>query len=280
MKASLNWLISSGAEFRDGDGQVGLAHLNHYTAEYREWGAGPPVVLIPGLAGGYALLGPLARALASRFRVISYNLRGEDDCFSLRRRFGVRDLAGDLAEFLDFLGLEAPPVVGISFGGMIALELATRFPYRLSKLAVQGVGARFEGGWLQQLALTVLSRYELPPDNPFINQFFNLFFGHGHPPPELFEFVTQQCWRTDQSVIACRFALAQHFDIAHRLDRLRVPMLAIAGDKDVLVSNRTLGDLGAGVEHSQLVRLRGAGHLAFLTDMERVVNELVPFLSQ
>ena len=46
---------------------------------YKEWGEGPPLILVPGLAGGYELLGPLARLLAGHFRVISYQLRGEEE---------------------------------------------------------------------------------------------------------------------------------------------------------------------------------------------------------
>ena len=61
MKASKEWLVSSGAEFTLETGRSGLAQLRHYSAEYREWGSGPPVVLVPGLAGGLGLLGPLAR---------------------------------------------------------------------------------------------------------------------------------------------------------------------------------------------------------------------------
>src|SRR5262245_48643291 len=80
-KASLEWLAESGAEFSAGSGRLGYAHLENYTAEYCEWGDGPPVVLVPGLAGGFELLGPLARLLARDFRVIAYQLRGEDDCF-------------------------------------------------------------------------------------------------------------------------------------------------------------------------------------------------------
>ena len=38
-------------------GQSGCAQLTHYTVSYREWGEGPPLILIPGLAGGYGLLG-------------------------------------------------------------------------------------------------------------------------------------------------------------------------------------------------------------------------------
>src|SRR5262245_8689784 len=96
VKASTEWLTLSGAEFSAGSGRTGCAHLKHYTVQYCEWGDGPPVVLVPGLAGGFELMGPLARLLSRRFRVIGYQLRGEDDCFALRRSFGLPDLAADL----------------------------------------------------------------------------------------------------------------------------------------------------------------------------------------
>ena len=171
MKASVEWLADTSAEFSAGTGRSGCAQLTHYTAAYREWGDGPPLVLIPGLAGGFELLGPLARILASRFRVISYQLRGEDDCFALRRRFDLGDLVDDLAEFVDWHGLERPSLFGVSFGGTLALEFAARHAGRLRALAVQGVGARFHRGLLQRIAGAVLAGYPLPPDNPFINQF-------------------------------------------------------------------------------------------------------------
>src|SRR4051812_27970156 len=152
VKASSDWLTGSGAEFSAGAGRWGSAHLRHYTAQFCVWGEGPPLVLVPGLAGGFELLGPLARLLARDFQVISYQLRGEDDCFALRRRFGLGDLVEDLNEFLDWCGLERPPVFGVSFGGVLALELAARRPHRLQSLVVQGVGAGFERGLLQQVA--------------------------------------------------------------------------------------------------------------------------------
>src|SRR5215813_13405067 len=177
VKATVDWMAEAGAQFRPRLGRSGCVHLSQYTAQYCEWGEGPPLVLIPGLAGGFELLGPLARLLASHYRVISYQLRGEDDCFALRRRFGLKDLVQDLAEFLDWHCLERPAILGVSFGGVLAVEFAARFPSRLSALAVQGVGARLERGLLQRVAGTVLSRYPLPADNPFVNQFFNLLFG-------------------------------------------------------------------------------------------------------
>lgn len=279
MKASTEWLAASGAAFSPGSGHSGIAHLKHYAADYREWGDGPPLVLVPGLAGGFELLGPLARLLASRFRVISYQLRGEDDCFALRQRFDLTDLATDLAEFLDWYGLERPPVLGLSFGGVVALEFAARFPERASALLVQGAGARLEAGLLQQVAGTVLARYPLPPDNPFVNQFFNLLFGRRQPPGPMFEFVTHRCWQTDQGVMAHRFGIAKEFEAAGRLRGVHAPALVMAGDRDLLVSERSLRDLCRELPGARLQRLEDCGHLAFVTAPALLADHVMSFLA-
>lgn len=279
MKASLEWLSTSGAEFLPEAGRPGCVHLENYTAAYCEWGQGPPLVLVPGLAGGYELLGPLARRLARHFRVISYQLRGEDDPFALRRRFGLPDLVDDLAEFLDRHGLERPALMGVSFGGVLALEFAARYPSRLSRLAVQGAGARYERSLLQQVAGFVLARYPLPKDNPFINQFFNLLFGGRQKSQSLVEFVTRQCWQTDQSVMTHRFRLVETYDLGDRVARVRVPSLVLVGDRDLLVSERSLQALCDGIPRAQLVRLAQCGHLAFATRPDRVADEVHRFLA-
>jgi len=256
----------------------GCAQLTHYTVEYREWGSGPPLVIVPGLAGGFDLLGPLARLLASHFRVISYQLRGEDNCFALRRPFELSDLVADLGEFLDWLCLESPTVFGVSFGGVLALEFAARYPHRLDRLVVQGVGGRFESGLLQQVASTVLSRFPLPADNPFVNQFFNLLFGKRQDQDALFEFVTRTCWQTDQSVMAHRYNLVESFNMDDKLHRVRVPTLVMAGDRDILVSPRALSALCDGLPDGRFVRLPNCGHLAFVTRPKLVADRVKQFL--
>ena len=279
MRASLDWITAAGEQYSAGDGRAGCAQLSHYSAEYQEWGEGPPLVIVPGLAGGFGLLGPLVRHLASDFRVISYQLRGEDDCFALRRRFGLKDLVADLAEFTDSLCLEQPALLGVSFGGVLALEFAARFPNRVRQLAVQGAGARFERGLIQQVAGIILSRYPLPSNSPFVNQFFNVLFGSKQRPGPLFDFVTRQCWQTDQGVMAHRFRLLKQFRVSERLDRIRAKTLILAGDRDFLVSEQSLKLLTDGLSESRLVRLAGCGHLAFVTRPNQVAVELRRFFS-
>ncbi|MFO0964665.1 MAG: alpha/beta hydrolase [Gemmataceae bacterium] len=252
MIASQRWLELTGAQFKAHEARRACAHLSNYTVEYTETGDGPPIVLVPGLAGGFELLGPLTQRLSRHFRVISYQLRGEDNCFALRAGFGVVDLVKDLGEFLDWMRLESPILFGLSFGGIIALEFAARHPLRLSHLILQGTGARLEPGLLPMVAGNVLSRYPLPADSPFVNQFFNLFFGSAQRKDGRFDFVTRECWKTDQSVMAHRFRLAEQFDVQPRLERIRVPTLLLAGERDVMVSPRGLEELKEGIDKARI----------------------------
>jgi pimeloyl-ACP methyl ester carboxylesterase len=147
-------------------------------------------------------------------------------------------------------------------------------------LVLQGVGPRFEPGLLQEVAGLVLSRYPLPANNPFVNQFFNLFFGSKQKPGPLFDFVTRQCWQTDQGVMAHRFGLVEQVEFADRVAGVRAPTLLLAGQRDLLVSAAGLDELARRFPDARAVRLGGCGHLAFVTHPERLAAETRSFLAR
>jgi len=265
VKASCDWFTTVHRKYTANLGSSKFVHLTKYTAELNEIGSGPPLVLIPGLAGGYGLLGPLAKSLSDDHQVLSYQLRGENDCFVLRHPFELDDLVEDLAELIEKMNLENPIIMGVSFGAIIALKFAIRYPHRLHRLIVQGVGSRFERNLIQQIASTVLSRFPLPADSPFVNQFFNLLFGSRQKRDSLFEFVTRQIWQTDQSVMAHRFQLIEGFDVEKQLHRIKAPTLVMSGDRDILVSPRSLMPLCDDIPNVTFARLPDCGHLAFVT---------------
>ena len=145
-------------------------------------GRGEPLVLVPGLAGSWKLLMPMARRLARQYEVIAYSLRGDRSRgagglgVSARSHVDVGGHAADLSALIERLGLECPAVFGVSFGGAVALELAVVQPHRLSTLIVQGVEERFRTTIGSSIARHVLENYPLPVDSPFINQFLNLLY--------------------------------------------------------------------------------------------------------
>jgi len=238
--------------------------------EVTEMGEGEPIVLVPGLAGGEKLLGPLAHLLARDHRVITYGLRGDRFPTGTARPRELGDLANDLGELIEQLGLERPTVFGVSFGGAIALELAVEQPQRLGALVVQGVEARFRTTLGATIARRVLERFPLPDDNRFVNQFFNLLHGGKPEPGPLVDFVVERCWETDQSVMAQRIGLLETFDVSDRLWRIDVPTLVLAGSRDVIVPPTRQRALASAIPGASFEILEGAGHVGFLTHRAEV----------
>jgi 3-oxoadipate enol-lactonase len=238
------------------------------------------VVLVPGLAGGWRLLVPLALRLARRFRVTVCGLRGDHFPAGGPWAREVGDHARDLAETLGQLRLERPAVVGVSFGGAVALELACEQPQRVGALVVHGAAARFRASLGATIARRVLERFPLPSDNRFVNQFFNLLHGGRPEPGPLAGFVVERCWETDQSVMARRLALLESYDVSERLWRVDAPTLVVAGSRDVVVPPSDQKALTAAVPGARFELLEGAGHVGFLSHRREFARAVARHLRQ
>ena len=280
MRASAQWQRRFGARFAPEGAKYGVVHLPSYSAEYVVVGEGPPVVMVPGLAGGFELLGRLAGSLARNRQVISFQLRGERDAQARRRGFNRADLVGDLGHFLDALGLERPTLLGVSFGGLIALEFAIHHPGRLSSLIVQGVDCRYRSRLFSMILKEALLHYRLPHDSTFINQFFKLLFGRDEEPGPLFDFVTSRCWQTDQGVMAHRLLMIEDFDVEDRLWRIRVPTLVMAAEHDVIVPWESQQRVALSIPGARFARIARGGHLCFFTEPRTVSAHVRRFLTQ
>jgi pimeloyl-ACP methyl ester carboxylesterase len=98
-------------------------------------GSGPPLVLIPGLQGRWEYLRPAVEALSASFRVLTFSL---DETIRLTPdatdEKGLNPYADAVAEMMTSAQVERATVCGISFGGLIAVRFAARFPARCDAL--------------------------------------------------------------------------------------------------------------------------------------------------
>ena len=248
------------------------------TVEVLRLGRGEPIVLVPGLAGGWKLLGPLARRLASRHEVILYCLRGDRGPVISHGPETMEGHAEDLADLIDSLGLERPTVFGVSFGGAVALELAANHPSVAGSLILQGADSRFRKSMGSAIALGALERYPLPANNPFLNQFFNLLHGGKPESQTLSDFVVERCWETDQGTMARRLRALESFDVSDRLWRIDVPTLVLGGTRDAVVPIARQKALAQGIPGALFQELDGAGHVGFLTHQADVSRDVGDFL--
>lgn len=96
---------------------------------YTEAGSGgPPVLLVHGWTCDHTAMAPLSTYFRRSHRVISVDLRGHGESDKPEQEYTMAVFADDLAWMCGELGLEKPIVIGHSMGGVIAVELAARFP--------------------------------------------------------------------------------------------------------------------------------------------------------
>ncbi|WP_308738190.1 alpha/beta fold hydrolase [Knoellia flava] len=96
-------------------------------------GSGPAVVLLHAGVADRRMWAPVVASLATDHRVVAPDLRGFGDTPLPGEAYADAD---DVVRLLDVLGIERASVVGASFGGRVALELATRHPGRVVSLVL------------------------------------------------------------------------------------------------------------------------------------------------
>jgi 3-oxoadipate enol-lactonase len=89
-------------------------------------GAGPCIVLVHGHPFDRSLWQPQINVLANRFRVVAPDLRGFGESPVTPGFVAIADYSRDVLELLDSIGVERAAIVGLSMGGIVAMDLATK----------------------------------------------------------------------------------------------------------------------------------------------------------
>ena len=115
-------------------------HLGDIEVGCTERGAGPPVVMVHGLAEDRRSWALAQERLAPDHRTLAYDLRGHGETSAGDGRGTLDQLAGDLARFLEALTGPAA-CIGYSLGGTVVLALAAGRPDLVTRAVVSGTSS-------------------------------------------------------------------------------------------------------------------------------------------
>jgi pimeloyl-ACP methyl ester carboxylesterase len=112
------------------------AGVNGIELYYERTGEGPTVLLFNGTMSTLETARPIVDVLAARLDVVVHDQRGLGRTSIPEGPYTMADYAADGLALLDHLGIDTCRVAGISFGGMVAQELAVTAPERVERLAL------------------------------------------------------------------------------------------------------------------------------------------------
>ena len=245
---------------------------------YEREGRGRPIVFLHGFFGDHRVW-RRQFDLADDYTCIAWDAPGCGDSSTPADSFRLADYTELLAAFIRCLDLDQPHLVGNSFGGTLALQLASRHP----EIARSVVGIDTYAGWSGSFTPTVvaerlhasLADLELSPQD-VAGKWIKGFVTPQAPEPmkdELRSFIAD--FKPDGMRTMIR-SLAEA-DLREELKDVHLPTLLIWGAQDVRSSLAVANDLEERLEGSRLVVLEDAGHLAQVEAADRVNAELRAF---
>ncbi len=121
---------------------VSLVDVEGGTLRYECIGEGPPLLVLPPLAGSIELYSKLVEAFATTMRVHLIEPRGSGASDAPAGLPSTRRLAGEVIEAMEALGLDSVHLFGISLGGMVAQWVAIDAPTRIRSLTLASTSHR------------------------------------------------------------------------------------------------------------------------------------------
>jgi non-heme chloroperoxidase len=249
--------------------------------------AGPPLVLVHGFSQSYAVFKLQFQSdLARDFRLLAYDLRGHG-CSGKpwdTKYYTSKRIAADMAAVLSEFKLQRPLLVGWSYGGYVIMDYVRHYgDQRIAGAILVGSNAGLpppptDPAVIERTRVMRESNRNSSPDIAAGMQ-------NGHnfvrlmtvkpAPPDMAEIM----FATNQMLPAYvrRAMVERNLQNDDVIPRLRVPVLLLAGDKDLSQPAPVLAAVTAKLAQGRMVLIPDAGHATFIDAPEAFERELRQF---
>jgi len=267
--------------------------IHGHDVSYRRGGHGEAVLLLHGLAGSSRTWRAVMPELARTHDVIAPDLLGHGESAKPMGDYSLGAFASGLRDFLAAIDVPKATIVGHSFGGGVAMQLAYQHPELCDRLVlVSSGGLGREVNWMlrmltlpgaEQLMPLIFSRRVAGRGEDLARALYRCGFESPH---------LAEVWRSYSSLAGAenrkafvrtiRTVIEPSGQTVSALDRLylaaQLPTLIVWGDRDDVIPVRHAEVAHQAIPGSQLVILEGVGHFPHLQAPDRFVAAVSEFL--
>jgi len=268
--------------------------IHGHSIAFRTAGEGPVVVLLHGMAGSSAAWRHVMPVLSRRFTVLAPDLLGHGDSAKPHGEYSIGAHANVVRDLMAALGYDSATIVGQSFGGGVAMQLAYQYPARCERLVLVssgGLGPEVSP-LLRSLSLPgaeyVLAAACAPALRRGADHLVGWFERVGlRPGPILEEVLSAWGSLSDPATRrgffhTLRAVVNQRGQAVSATNRLYltegVPTMFVWGANDSLIPVSHALDAHRAAPGSKLVIFEGAGHFPHCEDPERFAEALIDFI--
>lgn len=254
---------------------MGAVEVGGLRIAYDRAGSGPPLVLLHGILSDAREWRPQLEGLSDALDLIAWDEPGAGRSADPPADLSLAGYADCAAGLIEALGVTSAAVGGISWGGVIALELYRRHPERVASLVLLDTYAGWKGSLpeaeVERRLAAALEQASVPPEE-FAPTLPGLF-APGAPPSAVAELDAIMADARPAGLRGAAIAVAtcDHRDLLARID---VPTLLIWGEHDARSPLAVAEQFRDAIPGADLVVIPDAGHTSNL-EQPALVNAAI-----
>ncbi len=267
--------------------------IHGHQVGYRMEGEGPAILLIHGIAGSSRAWRYVMPTLARHYTVIAPDLIGHGQSAKPTGDYSLGAYASGMRDLLRVLGVPRASIVGQSFGGGVAMQLAYQHPECCERLVlVDSGGFGREVSWLLRFMAFPGSEYLMPVIFPSVigqrgDQVSCMLHDRGIRMPRIGEMWRSYASLTDSTnrnsfIRTIRSVIDPGGQTVSAMDRFylaeKVPTMLVWGDRDSIIPVSHAYAAHEDLPASRLEIIEGSGHFPHVEDPARFLEVLNDFL--
>ena len=203
----------------DKAGHLSVNGLDYY---YEIRGKGEPLLLLHGGLGQIEMFGENLKTLQEKRQVIGVDLQGHGRTPLGNRPIDIPAIGADMAELVTQLGYDQVDVLGYSFGGGVALQMAAQAPDKVRRLVIASAPFARNGFFaemLPQQAAVSGAMADMMKETPMYKSYVAVA-------PDASQFP--------KLLDAMGAAMREEYDASDAVAKLSMPVMLIYGDSDMI----------------------------------------------
>ena len=235
------------------------------------------IVFLNSLGTDFRVWDRLLDVLGERFRTVRIDKRGHGLSTNYKNDISIESLAKDVSVLLDSLNLKNICVVGLSIGGLIALELIRQRPNICNRLILSDTAPKIgsKDMWTNRIKLVQDGGIEAISDDILARWFSSSFLKDNVDELQMWRSMLTRT--TKAGYIGCCEAISR-CDLTEQAKLINIPTLVIVGDEDGSTPINVVKDGANIIDGSIFKIIKKAGHLPCVEQPNEVASIFLQFL--
>jgi 3-oxoadipate enol-lactonase len=258
-----------------------FALINSIVLHYKREGKanGIPIVFINSLGTDLRIWDAIISSFAASYSIVRYDKRGHGLSDSPPPSYSIRDHSSDLTGLLDHLHIEKAIIVGISVGGMIALDFAYRHPARVKALILCDTAVKIgtENMWNERIQTLHQRGMEYLADTILAHWFTTSFRQQNST---AYRGYRNMFMRTPLEGYVGTCKAIRDADLTAQTQTIQTKALVLCGTEDASTPPDLVQGTANMLSHRHFQLIEGAGHLPCIEQPQLVVDNIKQFLKE